>query len=100
MKIKIFAQPNIGVEGSIVFKIGAEGSDSQGNKVTAVAVNAAQLDITAGAEISVASSSSTSAVVRDGSNTEIISFTTTVKNGSYDLGAVVATLAASGSVLS
>ena len=99
MKIKIVAQPNIGVQGSIVFKVGAEGSDAQGNKVTAVAVNAAQLDITDGAEISLASSNTKSAVVKDGSNAEIISFTTTVKNGSYDLGKVVATLKAASDVL-
>jgi hypothetical protein len=85
MRIKIVAQPNINTVGSISFKILTSGTDGNGNPVEASTVTAATLEITEKAAATIATSSATNSVVRDGSNAEIASFTATIKNGSYNL---------------
>ena len=99
MKLKITAQPTIANTWSITFAISANGTDSNGNAVTAPAVNAAKLQITDGANITVASSNATSTVVRDGSNAELLTFTSTVKDWSYDLHETTIELNANSDVL-
>ncbi len=89
MKIKLTAQPNISKKlGSIQFKVSWTGSDTQWNKVEANPVSAAKLEITAGAEISVANSAATSTAEIAGNNSEVVRFTATVKNGSKYLNSV------------
>ena len=89
MKIKITAQPNIeSATGSVTFQVGAEGSDENGNDVVATPTTAAKLEVTATSSATVASSSSSSTVILDGANTELVTFTATVKDGSYDLNTV------------
>jgi len=85
MKIKITAQGNISSVYNITYSVRAEGSDENGNDVVATPTTAAKFEVTAGATATVASSSSSSTVILDGANTELLTFTTTVKDGSYDL---------------
>jgi hypothetical protein len=85
MKLVIKAQPNVQRAGSITFKILASGTDANGNPVVATPVDTAKLEITGNSEATIATSSASSTVVKDGSNTELVSFRTTIKNGSYDL---------------
>ena len=85
MKIKIVAQPNMAQTGYIDFTVSANGSDSNGNEVKATSVSASRLEITESATATIASSNSDSTVIKDGSNAEILSFTVTAKDGSYDL---------------
>jgi hypothetical protein len=86
MKIKITAQPNIiDLTGSITFGVSAVGTDSNGNTVRASKVNAAKLEITNAASASIANSAASSTVVKDGSNAELLAFSATVKDGSYNL---------------
>ena len=89
MKIKITAQPNVAKTGHVEFMVSAKGSDYNGNDVAATPVSASRLDITESATVTVASSNSDSTVIRDGSNAEILSFTATAKDGSYDLNELV-----------
>jgi hypothetical protein len=58
----------------------AFGSDSQGNAVESTLINTAKLEITDESEATIATSSAKSEVVLDGSNSELVSFTTTIKN--------------------
>ena len=88
MKIKIAAQPNIATLGYVDYMVSAKGTDAQGNDVEATQVSASRLQITDAASLTIASSSSESSVIRDGSNTEVLSFTTTVKDGTADLNEV------------
>ena len=93
MKIKITAQPNIATaEGSVTFEVWAEGRDENGNDVVATSTNASKLEITGEATATVASASSSSTVILDGSNAELVSFNATVKDGSYDLTGVTVVL--------
>ena len=85
MKIMIKAQPNMGTTGYIDFTVGAKGTDSNGNDVAATSVSASRLEITESATVTIASSNSESSVIRDGSNAEILSFTATAKDGSFDV---------------
>ena len=90
MKIKITAQPNVATDGKdFTFKVSAIGTDGNGNDVEASTTNTAKLSITDSASITIANSSAKSEVVRDGSNSELLSFSTTVKDGSYNLNSVV-----------
>jgi hypothetical protein len=89
MKIKLTAQPNISKYiWSVQFKVSWAGSDAQWNTVNANPVSAAKLEITAGAEISVANSAATSTAEIAGNNAELVKFTATVKNGSKQLDTV------------
>jgi hypothetical protein len=89
MKVKITAQPNIiDLTGSITFGVSAAGTDANGNPVRASKVNAAKLEITNEASASIANSAASSTVVKDGSNAELLAFSATVKDGSYNLTAV------------
>ena len=99
MKIKITAQANMSATWDFIFSVGAKWTDSNGNPTTATPVNSSKLQVTAGAELSTSSSTSSNSVIRDGSNAELISFTTTVKNGSYDLEEVKAELVQQADVL-
>jgi hypothetical protein len=94
MKIKITAQANIGKTYNITFQVGAKGSDENGNDVEATPTTAAKFEVTAGASATIATSSSSSSVILDGANTELLSFTTTVKDGSFDLNKVEASIKA------
>jgi hypothetical protein len=85
MKVKITAQPTISRAGDVTFEIQAKGSDSQGNAVESTKITTAKLEITNESEATVANSNASSTVVRDGSNAELLTFTATIKNGSYDL---------------
>ena len=88
MKIKITAQPNIATTWEVTYSVRAAGTDSNGNSVSATAVNTAKLQITEWADLSLSTTNSSSSVVKDWSNSELISFTTQVKNGSFELGSV------------
>jgi hypothetical protein len=86
MKIKITAQPNIATAtGSVTFEVGAVGFDENGNDVVATSTNSAKLEVTGAATATIASASASTSVILDGANAELLSFTTTVKDGSYDL---------------
>ena len=86
MKIKIEAQPNVSsTDGYVDFKVSAAGSDEQGNDTEASAVSAARLQITNTASITVANSNATSTVEKAGNSAELVSFSTTVKDGSYNV---------------
>ena len=91
MKIKIAAQPNMATTGYIDFTVSAKGTDAQGNDVEATSVAASRLQITESATVTVASSNTDSSVIKDGSNAEILSFTATAKDGSFDLNKLVVT---------
>ncbi|MBQ9553954.1 hypothetical protein IJU97_03200 [bacterium] len=86
MKIKITAQPNVAnCTGYVDFKVYAEGSDENGNTTNASKVSAARLQVTEAASMTVANSNATSTVERAGNSAELVSFSTTVKDGSYNL---------------
>ncbi len=86
MKIKIVAQPNVSKAGwEFTFKVQAKGTDSSSNDVESSSTNTAKLSITNSASATIANSSAKSEVVRDGSNAQLLSFTATVKDGSYNL---------------
>ena len=91
MKVKITAQPTISRAGDVTFEIQAKGSDSQGNAVESTRVTTAKLEVTGQSEATIATSNASSTVVKDGSNAELVSFKTTIKNWSYDLSNVVVT---------
>ena len=93
MRIKITAQPLINkFTGSITFKVGAEGTDSQGNNAKASAASAVTLSITESASINIANSVATSTVEKAGATSELVRFTSTVKNGSLTLSSMVINL--------
>jgi hypothetical protein len=85
MKIMIKAQPNMSTTGYVDYTVSASGTDFNGNSVAATSVAASRLEVTDSASVTVASSNTDSTVIRDGSNAEILSFTATAKDGSYDL---------------
>jgi hypothetical protein len=91
MKIMIKAQPNMSTTGHIEYMVSASGTDSNGNDVAATEVSASKLQVTESATVTIASSNSDSTVIRDGSNAEILSFTATAKDGSFDLNELVIT---------
>ena len=93
MKIKITAQPNIAEAlGNVTFEVWAEGRDENGNDVVATPTNTSKLEITGAATATIASASASTSIILDGANSEILSFTTTVKDGTYDLTWVKVTL--------
>ena len=101
MKIKITAQPNIvDLTGSITFGVSAEWTDANGNTVKASKVNAAKLEITNDASATIANSTASSTAVRDWSNAELLTFTTTVKDWSYNLTKLEVALTEASDVLS
>ena len=91
MKIKITAQPNMSTTGYVDYAVSAKGTDSQGNDVEATPVSASRLQVTDSATVTIATSSTDSAVIKDGSNAELLSFTATAKDGSYDFNALEVT---------
>jgi len=101
MKVKITAQPNIiDLTGSVTFGVSAEWTDANGNPVRASKVNAAKLEITNAASATIANSTASSTVVKDGSNSELLTFTTTVKDWSYNLTSLAVALKSASKVLS
>jgi hypothetical protein len=89
MKIMIKAQPNMSTTGYVDYTVSASGTDFNGNSVAATSVAASRLEVTDSASVTVASSNTDSTVIRDGSNAEILSFTATAKDGSYDLTSLI-----------
>ena len=86
MKVEIKAQPNVSsTTGYVDFKVSAKGTDDQNNPTEAAAVSTARLQITDAASITVANSNATSTVEKAGNSAELVSFSTTVKDGSYNL---------------
>ena len=85
LKIKVTAQPSVVATGSITFKIAAKWTDSEGNDAIATEISTSKLEITEGASITVANATSSSTVEKDGSEATLATFTSTVKNGSYEL---------------
>ena len=71
--------------GNVTFSVGAEGSDENGNDVIATPTTSSKLEIVDNSAATIASSSSSSTVILDGANTELATFSVTVKDGSYDL---------------
>ena len=91
MKLKIEATPNVATEtniDSIVFKLDAEGSDSQSNKTEATNIRTSKLEFAANAEVTIANSSATSTVEVASSNTEILKFKADVENSSATLSGI------------
>ena len=86
MKIEIKAQPNVSNNtGYLDFKVSAEWTDDQSNPTAASAVSTARLEITDSASMTIANSNATSTVEKAGNSAELVSFSTTVKDGSYNL---------------
>jgi hypothetical protein len=86
MKIEVKAQPNVSNNtGYVDFKVSAKGTDEQSNPTEASPVSAARLDITNAASMTIANSNATSTVEKAGSSAELVSFSSTVKDGNYNL---------------
>jgi hypothetical protein len=88
MKLKIEATPNVSSStniSSITFRLDAEGSDSQSNKVKSENVRTLKLEFAANSEVTIANSSATSTVEVATSNTEILKFNADVENSTATL---------------
>ena len=88
MKLKIEATPNVASTStisSITFRLDAEWSDSQSNKVKAENIRTLKLEFADNSEVTIANSSATSTVEVATSNTEILKFTADVENSSATL---------------
>ena len=85
LKIKVTAQPSIQQVWDITFKVGAKGTDAEGNEAVAVEVSASKLEITAGASATIANATSSSTVEKEGSDALLAQFSATIKNGSYEI---------------
>ena len=92
MKIKITAQWNISSVYTVTYSVGAEGSDENGNDVVATPTTSSTFEVTWAASATVATSSASSTVILDGTNTELATFNVTIKDGTYDLTGVKLTL--------
>jgi hypothetical protein len=91
MKLKIEATPNVSSNtniSSITFRLDAEGSDSQSNKVKSENVRTLKLEFAANADVTIANSTTTSTVEIASSNTDILKFTADVENGSTTLSSI------------
>jgi hypothetical protein len=99
MKIVIKAQANIASTYEITFSVGANGSDENGNDVVATPTTASKFQVTDASTATVASSTASSTVILDGANTELVTFSATIKDGSYDLNKVTVELSGTAATL-
>ena len=85
LKIKVTAQPSIHNVWDITFKVGAKGTDAEGNEAVAVEISSSKLEITGGAQATIANATSSSTVEKEGSEALLAQFSATIKNGSYEI---------------